>query len=97
MLTIKYDIKEFVRRYDLADIYRGSRRSDGMAVGRKVVHNFLTPMEEIQELERMEDAPLLDKFFDKKDEYAVIVLKSFPESAEGVVSPSGDVAVDGSC
>ncbi|KAG9456201.1 hypothetical protein H6P81_000709 [Aristolochia fimbriata] len=70
VLTFKYEIKELIRSSDVANIYEGRRRSDGLSVALKEVHNFESAIEELKELERLEDSPLIDKFFDQEDAYA---------------------------
>ncbi|XP_020097852.1 cyclin-dependent kinase F-1 [Ananas comosus] len=94
-----YGRAEIAERYEVlgrigsgayADVYRGRRRSDGLAVALKEVHDAQSALREIDALRALRGVPnvvpLLDHFWrDDGDDDAVLVLELLPSDLAAVI------------
>ncbi|KAL8139842.1 hypothetical protein V2J09_005863 [Rumex salicifolius] len=88
-VTHKYEIHERVGSGAYADVYRGRRRSDGLIVALKEIHDQQSAFREIEALQTLQNCPnvvvLLDYFW-QDEEDAVLVLEFLPTDLESVIA-----------
>ncbi|KAJ8479724.1 hypothetical protein OPV22_023451 [Ensete ventricosum] len=98
-ITGRYDILGRIGSGAYADVYRGRRRSDGLDVALKEIHDYQSSAREIEALLALRGAPnvvdLLEYFWGE-DEDAVLVLEFLPADLAAVIRDAkraGAVAV----
>ncbi|KAL8153205.1 hypothetical protein V2J09_010965 [Rumex salicifolius] len=72
-----------------ADVHRGRRRSDGLIVALKEIHDQQSAFREIEALQTLQNCPnaiVLHDYFWQDDEDAVLVLEFLPTDLESVIS-----------
>ncbi|RZR83593.1 hypothetical protein BHM03_00010234 [Ensete ventricosum] len=104
-ITGRYDILGRIGSGAYADVYRGRRRSDGLDVALKEIHDYQSSAREIEALLALRGAPnvvdLLEYFWGEgegegEDEDAVLVLEFLPADLAAVIRDAkraGAVAV----
>ncbi|URE13211.1 Cyclin-dependent kinase [Musa troglodytarum] len=103
-----YGRGEIAQRYEIlgrigsgayADVYRGRRRSDGLIVALKEIHDYRSSFREIEALQALRGSPNvveLIEYFWHEDEDAVLVLEFLPADLAAVVREakrSGGIAI----
>ncbi|XP_010915858.1 cyclin-dependent kinase F-1 [Elaeis guineensis] len=87
-ITQRYEILERIGSGAYADVYRGRRRSDGIVVALKEIHDYQSSFREIEALQTLRDSPnvvdLLEYFW-QEDEDAVLVLEFLPTDLASVI------------
>ncbi|KAG1330425.1 Cyclin-dependent kinase F-1 [Cocos nucifera] len=98
-ITQRYEILERIGYGAYADVYRARRRSDGVVVALKEVHDHDSSFREIDALQILQDAPhvvdLLEYFW-QDDKDAVLVLEFVPTDLASVICDAkrgGGIAV----
>ncbi|XP_073000480.1 cyclin-dependent kinase F-1 [Typha latifolia] len=93
-----YGRKEITDRYEIlgrigsgayADVYRGRRRSDGLAVALKEIHDYQSSFREVEALQALRGAPnvidLLEYFWRNEEDDAVLVLEFLQSDLSAVI------------
>ncbi|XP_008783260.2 cyclin-dependent kinase F-1-like [Phoenix dactylifera] len=84
----RYEILERIGSGAYADVYRGLRRSDGVVVALKEIHDYQSSFREIDALRTLRDSAnvvnLLEYFW-QEDEDAVLVLEFLPTDLASVI------------
>ncbi|CAL9121021.1 cyclin-dependent kinase F-1 [Musa acuminata AAA Group] len=93
-----YGRGEIIERYEIlgrigsgayADVYRGRRRSDGLVVALKEIHDYQSSFREIEALQALRGAPnvvdLIEYFWNEDEEDAVLVLEFLPADLGAVI------------
>ncbi|CAL9184611.1 unnamed protein product, partial [Musa hybrid cultivar] len=103
-----YGRGEIAQRYEIlgrigsgayADVYRGRRRSDGLIVALKEIHDYRSSFREIEALQALRGSPNvveLIEYFWHEDEDAVLVLEFLPADLAAVIREakrSGGIAI----
>ncbi|RWW78392.1 hypothetical protein BHE74_00013394 [Ensete ventricosum] len=103
-----YGRGEIAQRYEIlgrigsgayADVYRGRRRSDGLIVALKEIHDYRSSFREIEALQALRGSPNvveLIEYFWHEDEDAVLVLEFLPADLAAVIrgaKRSGGIAI----
>ncbi|KAG1335073.1 cyclin-dependent kinase F-1 [Cocos nucifera] len=87
-ITERYEILERIGSGAYADVYRGHRRSDGIVVALKEIHDYQSSFREIEALQTLRDSlnvvDLLEYFW-QEDEDAVLVLEFLPTDLASVI------------
>ncbi|XP_008801528.2 cyclin-dependent kinase F-1-like [Phoenix dactylifera] len=98
-ITQRYEILERIGYGAYADVYRACRRSDGVLVALKEIHDYQSSFREIEALQILRDSPnvvdLLEYFW-QEDEDAVLVLEFLPSDLASVIRDAkrgGGIAV----
>ncbi|RWW32555.1 hypothetical protein BHE74_00028056 [Ensete ventricosum] len=93
-----YGRGEIIQRYEIlgrigsgayADVYRGRRRSDGLVVALKEIHDYRSSFREIEALQALRGVPnvvdLVEYFWHEDEEDAVLVLEFLPADLGAVI------------
>ncbi|URE44997.1 Cyclin-dependent kinase [Musa troglodytarum] len=93
-----YGRGEIIQRYEIlgrigsgayADVYRGRRRSDGLVVALKEIHDYRSSFREIEALQALRGTPnvvdLIEYFWQDDEEDAVLVLEFLPADLCAVI------------
>ncbi|WOL02186.1 cyclin-dependent kinase F-1-like [Canna indica] len=87
-ITQRYEILGRIGSGAYADVYQGRRRSDGLVVALKEIHDYRSSFREIEALQALRGNPNvveLIEYFWQEDEDAVLVLEFLPVDFTAVV------------
>ncbi|GAB2292295.1 Cyclin-dependent kinase F-1 [Dionaea muscipula] len=89
-ITQKYEIQERIGSGAYSDVYKACRRSDGVTVALKEVHDCQSAFREIEALQTLQNCPnvifLLEYFWREDDDDAVLVLEYLPFDLASVIT-----------
>ncbi|GAB4852604.1 Cyclin-dependent kinase F-1 [Ancistrocladus abbreviatus] len=87
-ITQKYEIQERIGSGAYSDVYKARRRSDGVLVALKEVHDYQSAFREIDALQTLQNCPnvvVLHEYFWREDDDAVLVLEYLKTDLASVI------------
>ncbi|KAK9697689.1 hypothetical protein RND81_08G054500 [Saponaria officinalis] len=88
-ITSKYDIQNRIGSGAFSDVYKATRKPDGLLVALKEIHDFQSAFREIEALQTLQNCAnvvVLHEYFWRDDEDAVLVLEYLPTDFASVIS-----------
>lgn len=101
-ITDRYEILNRIGSGAYADVYLGRRRSDGLPVALKEIHDYQSSFREIEALQTLRHSPnivdLIEYFWNEDEDEAVLVLEFLPTDLASVIkrakrSGSGGIGI----